>query len=212
MKSTGKRYRAPSGNRSNGRFAALLAALLAGSFLAALLAGSAAAGEGKIYRTVDAQGNVIFTDIPPREDDQNAEQIVIENSNSFDVEEAIPADDQWIVEPEEAAEGGAADDDAPFRYDTLEIVSPADDAPVRDNAGNVTIVSNISPRLQSGHTLRLMMDGAVVQEGPQGTFDLANVDRGTHMITLDIVDSAGNVLIRSNQSSFHMLRFAGGGR
>lgn len=171
--------------------------------LTVLVAGHGASAESRIYRTVDEQGNVVFTDIPPREDDENAEQIIIESPNSFEVEEAIPVPQgQWIVETEDEGE------EAPFRYDTLEIVSPADDEPVRENAGNITIVTNVSPRLQRGHRVRLLMDGAVAQEGAQATFSLANVDRGTHTIALEIVDGSGSVLIRSADSTFHMLRYA----
>lgn len=161
--------------------------------------------ESQIFRTVDEDGNVVFTDIPPREDDENAEQIIIENPNSFAVEEAIPKADAWIVEPEEGEEA-----EPPFRYNALEIVSPADDEPVRENAGNITIVTNVSPRMQRGHVARLLMDGSVVQEGPQASFDLANVDRGTHTIAVEIIDEQGQVLIRTEESTFHMLRFAGG--
>ena len=172
-------------------------------FVVAICLSAPAASQ--IYKTVDEQGNVVFTDIPPREDDQNAEQIIVEDPNSFAVEEAIPSADAWIVEqPEGEAE------EAPFRYNTLEIVSPADDEPVRENAGNITIVTNVSPRLQRGHVARLLMDGAVVQEGPQASFSLANVDRGTHTIAVEIVDEQGQVLIRTVNSTFHMLRFAGG--
>ena len=163
--------------------------------------------QAEIYRTVDENGNVVFTDIPPREDDENAEQIIIENPNSFAVEEAIPNTDAWIVEPEEGEEA-----EAPFRYQALEIVSPVDDEPVRENAGNITIVTNLNPRLQRGHVARLLMDGSVVQEGPRASFSLANVDRGTHTISVEIVDENGDVLIRSSDSTFHMLRFAGGAR
>lgn len=175
--------------------------LLALSLIAAL----GLPAQAEIYRTVDENGNVVFTDIPPREDDENAEQIIIENPNSFAVEEAVPNADAWIVEPEEGET-----EEAPFRYEALDIVSPADDEPVRENAGNITVVTNLSPRLQRGHVARLLMDGSVAQEGSQASFDLANVDRGTHTIAVEIVDENGRVLIRSDQSTFHMLRFAGG--
>lgn len=163
--------------------------------------------QAEIFKTVDEDGNVVFTDIPPRENDENAEQIIIENPNSFAVDEAVPNADEWIVEPEEG-DG----EEPPFSYLTLEIVSPTDDEAVRDNAGNITIVTNLNPRLQRGHRVRLLMDGVLAQEGSQANFDLSNVDRGTHTITVEIVDENNQVLIRSGQSTFHMLRFAGGGR
>jgi hypothetical protein len=59
----------------------------------------ASAAHGQIYRTVDENGNVVFTDIPPREGD-TAEQVIVEQPNSFAVEEAIGPREQWIVEPE----------------------------------------------------------------------------------------------------------------
>lgn len=169
------------------------------TFLAFILPCTA---ESQIYKTVDEDGNVVFTDIPPRTDDTAVEQIVIETPNSFAVDEAIPAQDAWIVDtPEESEE-------PPFRYKTLEIASPADDESIRENAGNITIVANISPRLQRGHVMRLLMDGEIAQEGSQATFSLANVDRGTHTLALEIVNGAGEVQLRSANSTFHLLRYA----
>ena len=188
-----------------------LASQLPGSLVfalsTALLFSLNLSAQAEIYKTVDEDGNVVFTDIPPREDDENAEQIIIENPNSFAVDEAIPNADAWIVETEEGEE-----EEPPFRYAALQIVSPADDEPVRENAGNITIVTNISPQLQRGHIARLLMDGSVVQEGPQASFSLVNVDRGTHVIEVEVLDDQAQALIRSDQSTFHMLRYAGGGR
>ena len=123
--------------------------------------------------------------------------------------DALSASDSTSVEEhEEEGEG----EEPPFRYLALEIVSPADDEPIRENAGNITVITNLNPRLQRGHVARLLMDGDVVQEGPQASFSLANVDRGTHTISVEIVNESGEVLIRSGESTFHLLRFADGAR
>lgn len=171
-----------------------------GLFVLLILAVTTADAAGsRIYRTVDEQGNVVFTDIPPREDEES-EQVVIENPNSFDAQEAAPETDQWIVEtPEASAE-------PEFSYSVLEVASPQNDESIRENAGNVMIIGNISPNLRPGDTVRLIMDGAVVQEGRQSTFELTNVDRGTHLVALDIIDSEGKVLIRSSGITFHLMR------
>lgn len=175
------------------RFAILSAGIL-------LLAwASAQAGQGRIFKTVDADGNVVFTDIPPRED-QTGQQIVIEDPNSFAPEAAAAPTDQWIVEPEADAE------EAPFAYRSLAIASPADDEAVRENAGNVTVVTNVNPNLRTGHVMRLLVDGQAAGEGRQAEFSLENVDRGTHTLTVEIVDDNGDVLIRSPSTTFHMLR------
>ena len=160
----------------------------------------ASVAHGQIYRTVDENGNVVFTDIPPRETD-TAEQVIVEEPNSFAIEEAIGPREQWIVEPE-----AAGDDEPAFSYKSLEIKSPQDDEAVRENAGNITIVGVASPRLQQGHRMRLFMDGQPVSEGRQSQFALENVVRGTHVLALEIIDGKGRTLIRSDPHSFHMLR------
>lgn len=160
---------------------------------------TADAASSRIYRIVDEQGNVVFTDVPPREGDESA-QVVVENPNTFDARRAIPETEAWIVEtPETAAE-------PEFSYSALSIVSPPNDEAVRENAGNVTIIANVEPMLRPGHIMRLLMDGAPAQEGRQTTFSLANVDRGTHVVGLEIVDAEGRVIKRSEESTFHLLR------
>ena len=176
-------------------------------FVTILLVCTAAteAAESRIYRTVDEEGNVVFTDVPPRED-QTSEQIVVETANSFLSEEAVGPQQQWL----EAEEGEA--EESAFNYRSLVIVSPQDDEPVRENAGNLTVVAVASPELRRGHRMRVLVDGRLLQEGGQSDFTLENVDRGTHSLSTEIIDQSGIVLIRSESSSFHMLRFAGGGR
>jgi len=164
----------------------------------------AGAAQSKIYKTVDEHGNVVFTDIPPR-DNETGEQIIVENPNSFATDEALGPREQWIVDEED---GTSALEDAPFSYQSLEIKFPQPDEPVRENAGNITIVAVANPRLQLDHRMRLLMDGQPVQEGRQSQFSLENVDRGTHTIATEILDGRGNILIRSPASTFHMLRVA----
>jgi hypothetical protein len=77
---------------------------------------------------------------------------------------------------------------------------------VRENAGNVTIITQVDPELKTGHRIRVLLDGAPEQEGPQTSFLLTNVDRGTHAVSAEIVDDSGNVLLASSASVFHLLR------
>jgi hypothetical protein len=170
------------------------------SALLILVFGLAQAGESRIYKTVDEHGNVVFTDIPPREEEP-AEQIIIEDPNSFAPEEADGPREQWIVE----AEG--EDTELIFSYQSLVIAAPEDDQAIRENAGNVSIVAVPSPRMLPGHRMRLLMDGQPVREGTQTRFDLENVDRGTHVIATEILDGDGNVLIRSDDITFHLQRY-----
>jgi hypothetical protein len=163
----------------------------------------ALAASSRIYRTVDEDGNVVFTDIPPREG-ETAEQIIVTTPNTFDSEQVLGPREEWVVEPEDEVE------EQTFSYSSLIVRSPVNDAPIRENAGNITIVSVASPTLRLGHKMRLMIDGQLVEEGNRAEFSLTNVDRGTHWVVMEIYDADGELLIRSEPSSFHMLRYAGG--
>ena len=82
-------------------------------------------------------------------------------------------------------------------YTDAVIVSPANDTAVRNNAGNLTVRGQVSPKLASGHRVQLLLDG-VPQGAPRRTleFSLENIDRGTHHLQVRIVDSGGQGLVR----------------
>ncbi len=95
----------------------------------------------------------------------------------------------------------------PSPYVGATIVSPEDDAAVRSNAGNLRVLARVDPTLQEEHRLQLTLDG--VPEGTVGretTFELANIDRGTHRLQLLIVDDAGEIVFTGRASTFHLLR------
>ena len=171
--------------------------ILAGAMI--LMFFTAEAAQSRIYKTVDEHGNVVFTDVPPRED-QTSEQIVVETPNSFAVEEALGDRSKWIVETDENGE------EVGFTYDSLEIKSPKDDEAVRENAGNLTVVAVSNPRLQPGHRMRLLLDGVPVDSGRGSQYQLENLDRGTHTLVLEIIDDSEAVVMTSQTTTFHMLR------
>ncbi|MCB1683914.1 MAG: DUF4124 domain-containing protein [Pseudomonadales bacterium] len=168
------------------------------------LAGGALA-ESKIYRTVDEQGNVVFTDIAPRID-QPAETVELPSTNSFGVEESLGERQEWVVEG--AGDAAAGDPNEASSYGSLVIVSPSNDATIRENTGNISIQARLTPEIRPGHRMRLLLDGAVASESAGGTFALQNVDRGTHSVVTEVLDQSGNVLIRSPATTFHLMRYA----
>lgn len=179
-----------------------LSTLLALAILLAAVVSTVQA-DTKIYRTTDAEGNVVFTDIPPRTDEPS-EAVTIETPNTFAIEEALGPKDAWIVDPAD----GQAEEGAAFSYKSIAIQSPANDEAVRENAGNVTIVTIPNPDLRAGDRVRLLLDGKRMQEGAQTTFVLQNVDRGTHSAAVEIIDDQGKVLVKSKPSVFHLQRYA----
>jgi hypothetical protein len=147
-----------------------------------------------VYRTVDEDGNVIFTDQPS----PGAERIEIRKIPT------IEAPPPRLLEEE--AQAPALPE--PPGYSKLEITFPVDDTSVRDNAGNVTVNVSLEPALSPNDKLVLYMDGAKAQEGASPQFSLANVDRGIHSLSVAVVDKDGSELKRSNTVSFTLHRIS----
>ena len=151
----------------------------------------------EIFRTVDENGNVVFSDVPPSPD-QTSESITVDPVNTFDA----PA----VATP---PAGASADVEVPEveHYNSLTILAPANDTTVRENAGNVTVAVALNPSLRAGDRLVLYMDGKQSQVRAQGTsFRLENVDRGTHTIGVRVLDDAGNVAAEAPTSTFTLQR------
>lgn len=169
-----------------------------------LAAASGNAASGRIYKTVDENGNVVFTDVPPSNNGDRA-AITVEEPNTFVTSEALPRED-WIVEPGQGSEEGGKERERTLPYRSLTVTNPVDDSSVRENAGNVSVTVLPAPDLQSGHRIRLLLDGNPQQEGNQTTFQLSNIDRGTHSLSAEIVDADGQVLFAGGASTFHLQR------
>lgn len=174
---------------------------LALAVTAALIAAPGEAAANRIYKTVDEDGNVVFSDQPPRPD-QSGAAVELEPENTFTpppVDEATAAETPASDDPEEDTPAGPA-------YRSLAVASPANDEGLRENAGNVAVVAAIDPALGPQHTLQVYLDGELRQSTQSPSAQLLNVDRGTHTLELRIVDESGTVLISSAPSVFHLQR------
>ena len=142
-----------------------------------------------VYRSVDENGNIIYTDKPT----PDAEKIRIDEIQTIEGPDVKP----FEYTPQKS-------DQKPFGY-SLSITSPEDGAAIRSNNGDISISATVKPNLAVGHQIALYLDGNVAATGgPQ--FDLTNVDRGTHSAVVAIQDKNGTEIQRSNPVSFTVLR------
>jgi len=179
--------------------------ILASVLCLILPVGLAIAAE-KVYKTRDKDGNVVFSDVPPATAAE-AEKAAVEvrATNSYEPEggrkNGTGNRTPWIVDEE----GEGEQEFIP--YATLQVLAPLNDAPLRDNAGNVSVQVGVEPALRGAHRLRLLMDGSEVATVSGTAFFIENVDRGTHSLVLEVVDEEGEVLQTSAASTFHMQRY-----
>lgn len=159
-----------------------------------------------IYRTTDAQGNVVFTDDPNR----GGEPVELAPLT------VIPAQvGGRQAEPprvEGAAPRASQRPGQPFMpYDAFRIRSPAHggDLPA-SHAGNLQVELAIEPELRPDHSVRLLIDGQVSQTAMHTrVFMLTNLPRGDYVLQAELLDAQGQVRHRTTPVSLHVQRANG---
>ena len=159
-----------------------------------LAVGSAHAG--KIVKYTLSNGQVIYSDKPPPEA-TSGEEVTVEPLQTFKVPPAPPLEDSTAGKDEKQDDGG---------YQEFKVTSPANDAVIRDNGGNVRVSLSLSPGLRGGHTIEVMMDGKSIGSGQGTSVTLTEVDRGTHTVQATVKDADGKEIARSNSVIFHLKR------
>ncbi|MFQ3790193.1 DUF4124 domain-containing protein [Halomonas sp. A29] len=156
-----------------------------------------------IYRTTDAQGNVIFTDDPNRggEPVELAPLTVI--PSQVEGRQSEPPRVEGVAPRMGEAPG------QPFMpYDTFRIRSPEHGADLPASyAGNLQVELAIEPELRPDHSVRLLVDGRVSQT-PMHTraFMLNDLGRGEYVLQAELLDARGQVRHRSPPVSLYVQR------
>ena len=138
----------------------------------------------KIYKTTDEQGNVVFTDVP----EKGAEQVDLPPISTFT---PPPLPQRASPQPE----------DTPVVVDyKVTIVAPKNEATIWDNLGNIVIQLQLEPKLQTGDTLEILLDGETVTEtesSSKTTFQLTGVERGEHTLSAQVMSNEGDIIANS---------------
>ncbi len=158
-------------------------------FLLLLLLGlNQAAVSAKVYKTVDEDGNIIFSDAPA----DDSVEVKLDDPISIP-----PATDrQFEYTPQQKKTS---------LYKKIQIVSPKNDEAIRSNEGTVSVSVVVEPALSSGHTVVLYLDGQEYGRGST-SFNLSNLDRGTHSLRAVVKSADDKLLLSSATISFHILR------
>ena len=134
-------------------------------FILILLLVNTSGGAAEIYRTVDKDGNVIFSDKPTKE----SEKIQLKETTTIK---------SLSVEPSSQATTPPTKEKT-IPYKSISITAPAEDETIQQNAGDVSVRVAVDPMLQQGDEVVVYLDGAEQMKGAGGAFNLENIDRGT---------------------------------
>ena len=159
------------------------------SFFVCLLLNLSHSG-AQIYKTVDENGNIVFTDQPA-----SADARPLELSPLAAISDPVPI----AVRPDPALQTR----DQPLRY-RISIVSPQQDQTLWGTVGNVPVQVSIRPTLQPGHRVAIYLDGTQVDEMVGGIKNIGGVDRGTHQISAAVINGSGDQVSNTPRVTFHM--------
>ena len=163
-----------------------------------LLSCAVLSAHADVYRRVDGNGNVTFSDQPHPQ----AEKIEIEILPSY-TPVAIPEDVAPVGEEQQ--------EDKEVPNYKIEIVSPIDDETIRANVGTVVINVSVTPTLDQDRSDQVVvkLDGQELGEpSSSSSFTLTNIERGTHTVQVSIIDKSKKVLKSSKTVTFHLQRIA----
>ena len=160
--------------------------LLLALLLNPLVAITGAAADGKIFRTTDSQGNVIFTDTPPA-GAGTGEEVQIQQINTAPPPAISPV----------PARPAATESDTDAAY-SVSITSPANKTSIPMGPGNFSVTAKVQPSPGADQSLQLYIDEipwGKPQQAP--SWALTNVYRGAHDLTVAVVDGKGKQLANS---------------
>ena len=158
---------------------------------------------GEIYKTVDANGNVVFTDIAPVDrSGQPAAASGYRRADQFLRAAAAPPHSRRDAAPDVGTTSATTRSSKSFR--------PAEDETIRDNAGNVQIQVAIAP-----HAARGPPPAAGARRrrhrsrgGQRRVRAVERRSRHAHGRRRRVVDRQGNVVIESTPATFNLMRVA----
>lgn len=146
--------------------------------------------QAEIYRYKDDQGNPVYSDTPQ----QGAEPVYLPGISTFKPGKA-PA---TANKPPEKKE---------FRYDSVNILKPEKDETFRDNTGTITVQAQVSPSLRGEHKLVFDLDGEQVTT-TSSSHVFENVARGSHTVSVQVVDKDGNPVSSRASVQFYVHRYS----
>jgi len=166
--------------------------------IALILAGLAVtlvAHSQEIYRWVDKNGVVHYSDQP---DSPDAKLIDVIEPNAYEAADAA-----------QAGGGGSGGADEPedqssvSPYTSLSIVSPTPDEVFFGADMTVNVSVDLQGTLQSGHTVVFFLNGNRKQADGLST-DYSGLARGSYFLRASIEDGNGQPVIASQQTTFHV--------
>lgn len=148
----------------------------------------------EIYKSIDADGHVSFSDRPV----VGSEPVKLKSVTTYTYK--APS---LKLKPKPKPDKQPID----VAYQKLTLLSPLNKQTIRSQEGIVNIRFSSVPALKKkrGHFYQLILDGQVlVDDLSEGQYVLSGIDRGEHVLSIRLLDADDRLLIESNRNIFYM--------
>ena len=154
--------------------------------LAFLLLVFALPAAAQIYKYTDTSGNTAYSNQPPN--GTKAETVELPPLNS--VETVVPA----APPPLPAPQNQNQNQQSAAAYQVLALKDLPEDEALRANNGSFTVGVAIEPRLQPGHLLQLVVDGAPYGQPTNiPRLQVVELDRGEHSLSVQVLENQRSI-------------------
>jgi len=146
---------------------------------------------GEVYRVVDEDGQITFTDSPT----------VNTKAETID----LPAINITTAPPARSNEGDGETTGDEVPYTSARIAQPLNKATIPPGQKTVVVELALKPALQEGHLAQLYIDGR-----PQGsatastTFSVSNLNRGEHKVYIEVLGADKKRKAKTQGVTFHV--------
>ena len=151
-------------------------------------------GQATIYKHVNKQGNMAFSDRPQA----GAVEEKLTSSQSF----------SWPAKLKKTLKEQAKIlDGKQHVVSKIKITSPSEDQYVRSNHGVLSVSVKIQPEIKKEERLQVFLDGKAFGDSQiKEQFNLSGIFRGKHTLQVRLSDNKSYEIAKSNTVSFYMHR------
>lgn len=152
---------------------------------------TASVAKDEVYKWVDDKGVVHYTDKPPTDNAKPAKLPPLQTYKGG----TVPPLNKFGKSSVKGV-GNAAQ---------ILVVTPSRDETFRGGERVVPVAVQVTPQLAEGQKLIYLLDGTPASPPTTDTaFALTGVDRGSHVVSVSLVDASGEVIANSPGVQFHM--------
>jgi len=171
--------------------------------IAFAMAISAGPTTAEVYKTVDEDGNVTYTDQPPKDGSKPMELAPISVIEAPTYEKATDSDNK-------GTDGEAGKEmslrDLRKQYRDFAIVSPQSEESVWHPEQDTTIAWNVGNQLLDGMQVTISVNGKTQPSTTERSIPVPGLDRGEHTITAVLKDAGNRTIATAEPVTFFVRR------